>query len=123
MAVTTVEVTAGQGLFRATGRIVKFDGYRKVLAPVGKSEDVTLPDVKEKDVLNRLDLFETQHFTQPPPRFSEASLVKALEKEGIGRPSTYSSIIGTIQEAWLRHAGTWPILLHPRSAKWSPTCW
>jgi DNA topoisomerase I len=98
MAVTTVEVTAGQGLFRATGRIVKFDGYRKVLAPVGKSEDVTLPDVKEKDILNRLDLFETQHFTQPPPRFSEASLVKALEKEGIGRPSTYSSIIATIQK-------------------------
>ncbi|HSQ56445.1 MAG TPA: topoisomerase DNA-binding C4 zinc finger domain-containing protein, partial [Gemmata sp.] len=65
--------------------------------PVGKDEAVTLPYVKEADVLNRLDLFETQHFTQPPPRFSEASLVKALEKEGIGRPSTYASIIGTIQ--------------------------
>jgi DNA topoisomerase-1 len=97
MAVTTVEVTAGRGLFRATGRIVKFDGHRKVLRPIGKQEDVELPAVKERDVLDRLDLFESQHFTQPPPRFSEASLVKALEKEGIGRPSTYSSIIGTIQ--------------------------
>ncbi|HVL12656.1 MAG TPA: type I DNA topoisomerase, partial [Gemmata sp.] len=98
VGVTTVEVTAGQGLFRANGRVVKFDGYRRVLSPVGKDEPVTLPDVSERDVLNRLDLFETQHFTQPPPRFSEASLVKALEKEGIGRPSTYSSIIGTIQK-------------------------
>jgi DNA topoisomerase I len=97
LAVTTVEVTAGQGLFRANGRVVKFDGYRRVLKPIGKQEDVELPAVKEGDALDRLDLFETQHFTQPPPRFSEASLVKALEKEGIGRPSTYSSIIGTIQ--------------------------
>ena len=97
LAVTTVEVTAGRGLFRANGRIVKFDGYRRVLKPVGKQEDVELPPVNERDVLDRLDLFESQHFTQPPPRFSEASLVKALEKEGIGRPSTYSSIIGTIQ--------------------------
>ena len=71
---------------------MKFDGYRRVLKPVGKQEDVELPAVKEGDALDRLDLFESQHFTQPPPRFSEASLVKALEKEGIGRPSTYSSI-------------------------------
>ncbi len=98
LAITTVEVTAGQGLFRANGRVVKFPGYRKILSPVGKDVALTLPDVKEKEVLNRLDLFESQHFTQPPPRFSEASLVKALEKEGIGRPSTYSSIIGTIQK-------------------------
>lgn len=97
MAVTTVEITAGRGVFRANGRIIKFDGHRKVLRPVGKQEDVELPNVKEGDALDRLDLFESQHFTQPPPRFSEASLVKALEKEGIGRPSTYSSIIGTIQ--------------------------
>lgn len=98
LAVTTVEVTAGRGLFRANGRIVKFPGYRKVLAPVGKQEDVELPDVKERETLDRHDLFESQHFTQPPPRFSEASLVKALEKEGVGRPSTYSSIISTIQK-------------------------
>ncbi|MBA4066578.1 MAG: type I DNA topoisomerase [Isosphaera sp.] len=97
VAVTTVEATAGQGLFRATGRVVKFDGYRQVMSPVGKDEGLTLPSVAVGDALDRLDLFETQHFTQPPPRFSEASLVKALEKEGVGRPSTYSSIIATIQ--------------------------
>ncbi|MCZ2343790.1 MAG: type I DNA topoisomerase [Bacteroidales bacterium] len=97
-AVTAVEVTAGRGLFRSTGRIMKFDGYRKVMPPAGKSEDVELPNLREQMPLDRLDLFETQHFTQPPPRFNEASLVKQLEKEGIGRPSTYASIIETIQD-------------------------
>jgi DNA topoisomerase I len=96
-AVTAVEIEAGPGLFRATGRIEKFDGYRRVLPPIGKQEDVTLPALAEKQRLDKLDLFAGQHFTQPPSRFNEASLVKALEKEGIGRPSTYSSIIGTIQ--------------------------
>jgi DNA topoisomerase-1 len=98
MEVTTYEITAGRGLFRASGRVIKFDGYRKVLPPVGRQEEPELPKVQEKDVLQRLDLFETQHFTQPPPRFNEGSLVKALEKEGIGRPSTYASIISTIQK-------------------------
>jgi DNA topoisomerase-1 len=97
MEVTTYDITAGRGLFRASGRVMKFDGHRRVLQPVGRQEEPELPLVKEKDVLNRLDLFETQHFTQPPPRFNEGSLVKALEKEGIGRPSTYASIISTIQ--------------------------
>jgi DNA topoisomerase-1 len=96
-AVTSVEVTAGPGLFRATGRIEKFDGFRKVMPPAGKQEDVTLPSIQEQQQLDRLDLFATQHFTQPPPRFNEASLVKAMEKEGIGRPSTYASIINVIQ--------------------------
>jgi DNA topoisomerase-1 len=98
MEVTTYDITAGRGLFRANGRVIKFLGYRKVLAPVGRQEDAVLPAVKENDVLNRHDLFETQHFTQPPPRYNEGSLVKALEKEGIGRPSTYASIISTIQK-------------------------
>jgi DNA topoisomerase-1 len=97
-AVTSVEVTAGRGLFRATGRILKFDGFRRVLAPVGKQDNAQLPNLKEQQQLDRLDLFETQHFTQPPPRYNEASLVKTLEKEGIGRPSTYASIIETIQD-------------------------
>ncbi len=98
MDVTTYEITAGRGLFRASGRVVTFDGYRRVLPPLGKQEEPELPKVSEKDVLQRLDLFESQHFTQPPPRFNEGSLVKALEKEGIGRPSTYASIISTIQK-------------------------
>lgn len=97
-AVTTIEVQAGKGLFRATGRIEKFDGYRKVLPPVGKQQETTLPAVSEQQTLDKLDLFESQHFTQPPPRYNEASLVRALEKEGIGRPSTYATIIQTIQD-------------------------
>jgi DNA topoisomerase-1 len=98
IGVTTYDIAAGQGLFRARGQVVKFPGYRKVLSPVGKQDDVELPAVKEQDALDCLDLFETQHFTQPPPRFNQASLVKALEKEGIGRPSTYNTIISTIQK-------------------------
>ncbi|MBY0514980.1 MAG: type I DNA topoisomerase, partial [Gemmataceae bacterium] len=98
LGITTYDVTAGRGLFRARGQVVKFKGHRQVLQPVGKQENVELPPVAEGERLDRLDLFETQHFTQPPPRFSEASLVKAMEKEGVGRPSTYSSIISTIQK-------------------------
>jgi DNA topoisomerase-1 len=98
LEVTTYDITAGRGLFRASGSVVRFDGHRKVLPSVGKDEDTELPKVEEKDVLDRLDLFETQHFTQPPARFNEGSLVKELEKEGIGRPSTYASIISTIQK-------------------------
>ncbi len=96
-AVTSIEITAGPGLFRASGRVEKFDGYRRLMAPAGKAEEAQLPLLAEKQALDRLDLFESQHFTQPPPRYNEASLVKALEKEGIGRPSTYASIIETIQ--------------------------
>ncbi len=107
-AVSTIDVTAtpqqvvqvdgqpGVGLFRSTGRVMKFDGYRRVLAPAGKQEEATLPAVREQQNLDRLDLTASQHYTQPPPRYNEASLVRALEKEGIGRPSTYASIIGKI---------------------------
>jgi DNA topoisomerase-1 len=97
-AVTNVEVRAAEGLFKAQGKVLKFDGYRRVLPPGGKQEDALLPAVEEKQALDLLDLSPTQHFTQPPPRYSEASLVKSLEKEGIGRPSTYASIISKIQE-------------------------
>ena len=96
-AVTNVEVTAGLGLFKAQGKIEKFDGYRRAQPPAGKSEDTTLPPIKDRDRLDRKNLYRTQHFTQPPPRYNEASLVRELEKEGIGRPSTYASIIETIQ--------------------------
>jgi DNA topoisomerase-1 len=113
-AVTTVEVLAtptqpelipvgaGEpgkpvaGLFKAQGKVMKFDGYRKVLAPAGKQEDATLPALQARQALDRLGLTASQHFTQPPPRYNEASLVKALEKEGIGRPSTYATIIHKI---------------------------
>jgi DNA topoisomerase-1 len=97
-AVTNVEVAAAQGVFKAQGKVMKFDGYRRVLAPAGKQEDATLPALSEKQVLDLLDLASSQHFTQPPPRYNEASLVKSLEKEGIGRPSTYAAIINTIQQ-------------------------
>ena len=97
-AVTNVEVTAAKGIFRSQGKTLKFDGYRKVYVQSSKQEDVILPAMKEADPLNLLKLKPSQHFTEPPPRFNEASLVKTLEKEGIGRPSTYASIIGKIQE-------------------------
>lgn len=97
-AITNVEVRAAEGIFKAQGKVMKFDGYRRVLAPGGKQEDALLPQLTEKQVLDLLNLAATQHFTQPPPRYSEASLVKSLEKEGIGRPSTYATIISKIQE-------------------------
>ena len=97
-AITNVEVSAAKGIFKAQGKVMKFDGYRKVLPPAGKQEDALLPLLTEKQALDLLKLNATQHFTEPPPRYNEASLVKTLEKEGIGRPSTYASIIRTIQE-------------------------
>ena len=96
VAITSVEVEAGPGLFKTSGSIEKFDGWRRVLPPA-KQEDKILPPLREKLALDKLDLTASQHFTQPPPRFNEASLVKMLEKEGIGRPSTYATIISTIQ--------------------------
>jgi DNA topoisomerase-1 len=97
-AVTNVDVKAAEGLFKAQGRVLKFDGYRRVLPPAGKMEDALLPALQERQPLDLLDLVPTQHFTQPPPRYNEASLVKTLEKEGIGRPSTYATIISKIQD-------------------------
>jgi DNA topoisomerase-1 len=97
-AVTSVEIGAAKGTFKAQGKTLKFDGYRKVLTPAGKQEDTLLPPMKEKEKLDLLELKSSQHFTEPPPRYNEASLVKTMEKEGIGRPSTYASIISKIQE-------------------------
>ncbi len=97
-AVTNVEVSAAKGIFKAQGKTMKFDGYRKVLPPAGKQEDVLLPLLKEQEALDLLRLTPSQHFTEPPPRYNEASLVKTLEKEGIGRPSTYAAIISKIQD-------------------------
>jgi DNA topoisomerase-1 len=97
-AVTSVEITADKGVLKANGRTLKFDGYRKVYVQSSKVVDVILPPLKDTDPLNLLDLKPTQHFTEPPPRYNEGSLVKMLEAEGIGRPSTYAAIIDKIEE-------------------------
>ncbi|WP_417665574.1 type I DNA topoisomerase [Pseudidiomarina sp.] len=96
---STISVQAGDYELRARGRVMRFAGWTKVQPPAGsKNEDATLPDVKKGEVLSLQQLDPQQHFTKPPARFSEASLVKELEKRGIGRPSTYASIISTIQD-------------------------
>ncbi|UUY06851.1 type I DNA topoisomerase [Pseudomonas sp. J452] len=96
---TSVTVAAGTFELRAKGRILKFDGYTKAQPQQSKpGEDDVLPDMNEGEALKLIKLDPSQHFTKPPARFSEASLVKELEKRGIGRPSTYAAIISTIQE-------------------------
>lgn len=96
---TSIVVEASDFELRTRGRVIRFDGFMKVQPPVAKKEDdVVLPDVKVGDDLLLLKLDPNQHFTKPPARYSEAALVKELEKQGIGRPSTYASIISTIQD-------------------------
>ena len=97
--VTTLTVDASGYELRAKGRTVVFDGWTKVQPPQSKNkDDILLPPVDEGDVLTLDQLDPSQHFTKPPARFSEASLVRELEKRGIGRPSTYAAIISTIQD-------------------------
>ena len=107
---TTIDIEAGDYTFRATGSILKFDGYLKVyqipVANTDREEDekddegtgMALPRVSEGQVLKLESIRPDQHFTEPPPRYTEATLVKELEEDGIGRPSTYASIISTIVE-------------------------
>ena len=96
---TTLVVGAGDYELRASGRVMRFDGYTKVMPMLGKKDgDQVMPDVKEGEALSLKELFPEQHFTKPTARYSEAALVKELEKRGIGRPSTYASIISTIQD-------------------------
>ncbi len=103
----SVEVTDGRGLkLRATGSIVAFDGFLKLYredtddhAEGAEADDGRmLPPMAERDRVKRGDVAANQHFTQPPPRFSEASLVKKMEELGIGRPSTYASILSVLQD-------------------------
>ncbi|NVJ61665.1 MAG: type I DNA topoisomerase [Gammaproteobacteria bacterium] len=97
--VTTLTAKVDDYELKAKGRVMRFDGWTKVQPPVKKNDDdITLPDLKKGQVLDLKKLDPKQHFTKPSPRYSEAALVKELEKRGIGRPSTYASIISTIQD-------------------------
>ncbi len=99
---TTIDITSANGYqFETQGSVVKFDGYLKIAdrpaSPAGgENGDVLLPKVTVGDALNLKEAFPTQHFTAPPPRYTEASLIKTLEEKGIGRPSTYAPTLSTI---------------------------
>jgi DNA topoisomerase I len=110
---TVFDIPVREALFRATGQQIKFDGFMKVYiegrderAPQANEEedsddaagasDGVLPDLQKGDALKLLALEPRQHFTQPPPRFTQASLIKELDEKGIGRPSTYAAIISNI---------------------------
>jgi DNA topoisomerase-1 len=104
---TTIDISAGDYLFRATGSVMKFDGYLAVYQASKEEEEKdeeaeaegrTLPRVAEGETLRLENIRPEQHFTEPPPRYTEATLVKELEEKGIGRPSTYATIISTIVE-------------------------
>lgn len=96
---TSLVVGAGPFELRARGRVMQFDGFTRVMPSNSKKdEDQSLPDLKVGDELTLEQLLPKQHFTKPVARFTEASLVKELEKRGIGRPSTYAAIISTIQD-------------------------
>jgi DNA topoisomerase I len=98
------KVTSPDFLFRATGRALLFDGFLRVWqeteekAGPDEDEPQPLPEVKAEELLDLLKLIPRQHFTQPPPRYTEAALIKALEDRGIGRPSTYAQIMATLKQ-------------------------
>lgn len=92
---TSIIISAGECEFRASGSIVLFDGFT-VVEKEEKTEKDTLPELKEGDVLQVVEYIPQQHFTTPPPRYNDASLVKFLEESGIGRPSTYAPTINTL---------------------------
>jgi DNA topoisomerase-1 len=102
---TTIDIEAGRFIFRATGSVQKFDGFLKIYQE-GRDEksddddeaERSLPRVEAGETLKLNSITPEQHFTEPPPRYTEATLVKALEEKGIGRPSTYAAIMSTIQE-------------------------
>jgi len=93
---TTIDVSAKNYLFRATGQILKFDGFLKIY-PI-KFKETELPPLEKNEILGLIKLKPEQHFTKPPSRYSEATLIKTLEENGIGRPSTYAPIVFLIQE-------------------------
>ena len=99
---TTVDIAADGAVFRATGQVMKFDGFMRVYlegedeTPAGDEDSPNLPAMTEGELLKLLGFIPEQHFTQPPPRFSQATLIKELEDKGIGRPSTYAAIMTSI---------------------------
>lgn len=101
---TTVDIQMGDGVFRASGQVLVFDGFLRVYQEGldeendDSEQNKKLPEMKEGETLPINKLYSEQHFTQPPARFNEATLVKALEEYGIGRPSTYASIIKTLKD-------------------------
>jgi DNA topoisomerase-1 len=104
---TTIDIKAGRFMFRATGSVQKFDGFLKVYQEgrdekpadaEDEDEEKNLPQVQRGENLKLNKITPEQHFTEPPPRYTEATLVKALEEQGIGRPSTYAAIMTTIQD-------------------------
>lgn len=95
---TTIWLNNNDYMFKATGSILTFDGYLKVYKEYEDQQDVILPEIKNGDILSTNDISKTQHFTKPAPRYTESSLIKELESLGIGRPSTYATIIQTIKD-------------------------
>ncbi len=95
---TTVVLRNNDYDFKATGQVLLFDGYLKVYKEFENSEDKALPKLNSNDILNANEVNKEQHFTQPPSRYTEAKLIKEMEELGIGRPSTYATVIDTIKE-------------------------
>ncbi len=97
---TTLLLNNNDYLFKATGSVMKFDGYLKVYSKYEDANDNVLPDFKnyQSNILIALDILKQQHFTKPEPRYTEGTLIKAMESLGIGRPSTYAPIISTLKE-------------------------
>ena len=105
---TAVEISAGDKyVFRANGQVIKFDGFIKVYTETKEEgengnesdyEEGRLPELSAKELLDFIDLIKSQHFTEPPPRYTDASLIKTLESYGVGRPSTYAPTLATIQD-------------------------
>lgn len=100
----TVDLERNDVLFRANGQKMKFAGYQKVYIESNASgtteKDNILPDMEQGEMAKKVDIEPKQHFTQPPARFSEATLIKTLEENGVGRPSTYSPTLDTIQRRY-----------------------
>ncbi|MCD6460061.1 type I DNA topoisomerase [bacterium] len=104
---TSVDISAGKYLFRVTGSVISFQGYMKLYTEKSDNDNDNnkenqsnnyLPELNKNEILELIKLLPKQHFTQPPPRYSEATLIKILEEKGIGRPSTYAAIMYKIQD-------------------------